>query len=512
VGVVGGANFDIKGKYILDGTYRYDGSSLFGSGNRWAPFHRLSGVWRISEEPWFKIPKVSDVRLRASIGTAGNTPSFTAQYETYSCSNSGCSLGQAGNSKLKPETTTEVETGVDLTLWDRLGLEITNANSSTKNQILNVPTPVSLGFANQWQNAGTLANHTWEVSASLPVITKRDMQWSMRASWDRTRTYITQLFIPEYFSSGGTGQGTGSFFLMTADRNTPCEGASPRVTTCGARDHQPANRYGNIWGREFYQGCGEMPASLQASCGEGKDYQVDNNGWVVWVGAGNSYKDGITKNLWQTKLPAANSPYNYPLYFGMPIVDRPLKGQTGEGTGLNHILGNTLPNYRLSYNTTFTYKRVTFYGLIDGTFGHYINNQGEGWGLLDYNSSYFDQAHQTVENAKPLGYGWRVGGSEGVGVGGFYDILGPNTYNVEDGSYAKLREMSVTYKVGPIGGVGDWTLGVVGRNLKTWTNYSGYDPEVGVEGGQAGSGLINQVDAFNFPTLRTFTFSISTRF
>jgi hypothetical protein len=46
----------------------------------------------------------------------------------------------------------------------------------------------------------------------------------------------------------------------------------------------------------------------------------------------------------------------------------------------------------------------------------------------------------------------------------------------------------------------------------TFTKYSGYDPEVGVDGGNAGSGLINQVDAFNYPTLRTYTVSLSTRF
>ena len=152
------------------------------------------------------------------------------------------------------------------------------------------------------------------------------------------------------------------------------------------------------------------------------------------------------------------------------------------------------------------------YGLLDGTFGHNIQNQGEGWGLLDFSSGYFDQASQTVANAKPMGYGWRVGGAEGAGIGGFYDQLGPNNYNTEDGTYVKLREVSLSYRVGRIAGIGEWSVSVVGRNMYTWTKYSGYDPETGVSGGQAGSGLINQVDAFDFPTLRTFTFSISTRF
>jgi hypothetical protein len=257
-----------------------------------------------------------------------------------------------------------------------------------------------------------------------------------------------------------------------------------------------------------------MPASVQSQCGAGKAYQVNDQGWVVWTGGnGNNWQDGITKNIWDTKLPAAQSPWNYPLYFGHPIVDRPLRGQPGEGTGNSHILGSAFPAFRFTWNNTLTYKRLTFYGLLDGTIGNHINNQGEGWGLLDFASNYFDQGGKTVETAKPVGYGWRVGGAEGAGDGGFYDLLGPNNYNTESGSYAKIREMSITYRLGRVRGVGgDWTLGVVGRNVFTFTHYSGYDPEVGVDGGNAGSGLINQVDAFGYPTLRTYTVALSTRF
>ena len=397
MGVVGGANFDIRDKYIIDGTYRYDGSSLFGAGNRWAPFGRISAVWRISEEPFFKVPHVSDMRFRLSRGTAGNTPSFTAQYETYSCSASGCSLGQAGNRKLKPETTAEVEGGMDLTLFDRLGLELSNARSTTRDQILNVSTPANLGFSNQWQNAGTLTNNTYEVSANLRVVSRRDLQWNMRASWDRTRTYITKLNVPEYFS------GQNDFFRISAD---------PTVV-----DGVPTNRFGNIWGRAFYKTCGQLPASVQPQCGAGKAFQVNDDGWVVWVGEGNSYKDGISKNLWNAKLPAANSPWNYPLYWGHAIIERPLAGEVGEQAGVKHILGNVLPSFRSTYNTTLTYKRLTMYGLLDGTFGHSIYNRSEGWGLFDYSSATYDMANKTIETAKPVGYSWRVGGSEGVGTG-----------------------------------------------------------------------------------------------
>jgi hypothetical protein len=496
-------NADYKDRYILEGAIRYDGSSRFGESERWAPFNRISGVWRVSQEPFFNVPGVTDFRLRGSRGTAGKTPSFDAQYETFSCGSGGCSLGQAGNKLLKPETTTEVELGTDMTLFDRLGVELTHVTGHSKNQILNVPTIMSLGFSNQWQNAGTLSNYTWELGLSLPVVTRRDFNWSMRGTWDRTRTYITELFIPEYFTGGGTGQGTGSFFKFTADESEV--------------DGYKQNRYGNIWGRKFYKSCDELPnrngVNVQDMCGEGKEFQVNDQGWVVWVGNGNSWRDGITKNLWQTKLPAASSPWNYPLQFGHPIVDRPLKGEANEGVGIQHIIGNTLPDFRITYGNNVQYKKLSAYALLDATIGNYINNQTEQWGLLDLSSSYFDQGNATVETAKPLGYGWRVGGPEGAGTGGFYDLLGPNNYSTEKSSYTKLREVSLNYRVGRIAAIGgDWTVGLIGRNLYTWTKYSGIDPEVGVTGGQASSGLINATDSGAYPTLRTFTFSFSTRY
>jgi hypothetical protein len=96
-------------------------------------------------------------------------------------------------------------------------------------------------------------------------------------------------------------------------------------------------------------------------------------------------------------------------------------------------------------------------------------------------------------------------------------MLGPNNNSTELATYAKIREASVTYRLGAMPRMGgEWTIGVVGRNLYTFTNYGGYDPETGQCSSDAtcitGSGLINGVDAFNFPTLRRFTVTLSTRF
>jgi hypothetical protein len=121
-----------------------------------------------------------------------------------------------------------------------------------------------------------------------------------------------------------------------------------------------------------------------------------------------------------------------------------------------------------------------------------------------------------VQGAKPIGYYYRAGPPDNNnGIGGLYDILGPNNFSVEKASYAKLRELLLSYRIGPIGGVGDWVVNVAGRNLFTLTGYRGFDPEVGIgtsAGGQINSAAVNAVDAFTFPNLRTFSAGLSTAF
>jgi hypothetical protein len=123
-----------------------------------------------------------------------------------------------------------------------------------------------------------------------------------------------------------------------------------------------------------------------------------------------------------------------------------------------------------------------------------------------------DQTGKSVENAKPLGYYWRVGPPEASGVGGYYGQLNSNLTSVENGSYLKVREARIGYHVGPILGTGDWTASLVGRNLKTWTRYKGFDPETGSSYGNNGSPVLSANDSYTAPNLRIFTFGLFTRF
>ena len=119
------------------------------------------------------------------------------------------------------------------------------------------------------------------------------------------------------------------------------------------------------------------------------------------------------------------------------------------------------------------------YALLDAAIGQKVWDEGFHWAHLDFLSRDVDQNGKPVETAKPLGYYYRAAPPDnGNGLGGFYDILGPNNFSVEDASYAKLRELSVSYHLGRDGA----------------------------------SRALNAVDAFVFPNLRTFTVRLSTSF
>ena len=494
IGLLAGTNLEYKGRYIIDALVREDGSSLFGPNSRWATFGRVSGAWLISQEPWWSIPAVSQLRVHGSYGTAGGSPRFNAQYETFSVLAGGLlSLVTLGNSELKPELHRELEFGGDLELYNRYALNVTYAHAKIDRQILPVPVSVSTGFQRQWTNAGQLTNKTLEMSLNIPLIQRRDLQWSTRVIYDRNRSVITELDVPPFFQ-GADLQGTGSIFGI-------------RV----------GERLGTFYGHRFITNCSELPAPFSSDCGgSGSSFQRNDEGFLVWVGKGNNPGMGITNNLWETSLQSSRgdpTPWGVSvLNWGMPILLRNSAGQA-----LNVPLGNALPDFRFAVTQDLRYRRFSAYALLDASIGQKIWNQGFHWAHLDFLSHDVDQVGKTVEDAKPIGYYWRTSPVDGfTGLGGFYDQLAPNSETVEDASYAKLRELLVSYHIGPIARTGDWDISVVGRNLFTLTGYRGFDPEVGLSGGTqlngAGSAAINAVDAFTFPNLRTFTIGLSSSF
>jgi TonB-linked SusC/RagA family outer membrane protein len=496
IGMFGGAGLDImNGRYNIDGLIRRDGSSLFGAANRWATFGRVSAAWNVALEPWWFAPNsISALKLRGSRGSAGGRPSFSAQYETWSVSSSGVSFGTLGNRDLKPEVTVDNEVGADIELFRRALLTVTYATGETRNQILLVPNPAEKGFSQQWQNAGTLANKTWEASLNLPILRSRDISWTWTFTYDRTRTRVTALSVPSFTYGPTNAQAANAMFLLNV-----------------------GEEYATMYGRGFVKHCGDLPTAFQADCGGANtSFQYNNDGFVVWTGSGNSWHDGITRNLWGTSLPDAQSPWGVGLNFGTPIIirsDACITAPTSGCAAKQIPLGSGLPSMQFSVSQTFQWHRLSVYALLQGVLGRHVWDQGFAWALLDYNNGISNQRGATVETAKPIGYYWRAKlPDNSSGIGGLYDILGPNNYAVEDAGYAKLRELSLSYNIGPVGGVGNWTASVVGRNLYTFSGYRGFDPEVGNGTGISSSAAVGSIDAFAFPNTRSLTLALSTSF
>lgn len=162
------------------------------------------------------------------------------------------------------------------------------------------------------------------------------------------------------------------------------------------------------------------------------------------------------------------------------------------GATLRRVIGNPNPDYTASLVNELTYKKFSVRIQIDAVRGGNVFNadwrtrQGVGNGKV---------AEQEDLGQVPRGY-----------VAGVYAI---EQWRIDDGSYTKLRELSFTYNIGKVKGFNDISISFSGRNLVSWDNYKGYDPEVNA-GGQ--STILRGIDFGSVPIPRTFSFGIQAKF
>jgi TonB-linked SusC/RagA family outer membrane protein len=451
--------FDINDRYILDGLIRRDGSSLFGPEERWQTYYRLSGAWRANED--LRIPGIDELRLRASYGTAGLRPGFNYQYEILTASGGSFLKQTLGNRNLKPARSSEFEAGLNLEFGDsRYTLEYTYSRKNTKDQILQVDLPAVVGYANQWQNTGALKSTTHELSFGAQLINTRDVAWQLNIVADRTRQVITEWTIP--VNLYGFGQMPAIFYLA--------EGA-----TLGEMRGQKAVR--SI--EELY-----LDPAKAALSGPGQTWSrdsvvVNEEGYVV------------RRSGWRQKAGAERP---------IDLVVCETFNDDGSCKSTTNIvkIGDANPDFNMSFSTTFNYKRLAITGLVDWTQGGNLYNGTRQWPFFDNRDRIYDQRGKPEEEKKSQQY-----------YNYFYNGLNGQEFFVESGTYAKLKELAVNYtfnrdqlsKVG-LGRLNEMRLGLIGRNLLTLTDYSGYDPEVS---GLNGDPFQVRIDWFQYPQFRTFT-------
>ncbi|MEK7403030.1 MAG: SusC/RagA family TonB-linked outer membrane protein [Gemmatimonadota bacterium] len=468
--------FDIKDRYIIDALARRDASSLFGPESREATYYRVSGAYRITQD--FTIPGVDEWRLRASFGTAGLRPRFDDQYEILSVNAGGFTKAILGNPLLKPAKSAEMELGSNFEFADgRYTFEYAYAKKTTSDQILLVDLPAVAGFKQQWQNTGALESTTHEATLGISVINNATTSLTFNVVGDRTRQVITEWNLPERLYS--FQQMPSAFFL--------------------GRNSNLGVIYGNKWIKnvdDLYADPAKKALSATGQTWSRDSVMINEDGYVVRKNAYGTLNERAIK-------------YTSCKRYSTAAVPTCL-----ETTQITKI-GDANPDFNMSFGGNYRYNRLTLNALLDWSKGGDLYNGTRQWAFQATRDQAQDQAGKAANAAtcgpvqanptvgsctrKPLAY-YAVG---------FYNGLDPSDYFVFDGSYMKLKELSAHYtlmgnQLGPVGlgKVSSVRLGLVGRNLLTFTDYTGLDPEVS---GLFGDPFQVKMDWFQYPQFRTFS-------
>jgi len=206
----GNALVNYKDRYILSGSYRRDGSSIFAPDHKWGGFYSVGASWNITEENFFKdaVPVISLLKLRGSYGGTGNTSGFDfySAYRTYAFTRAyGGAVGSypdnVGNTNLTWEKIYQTDIGLDLGLWkDRLNGSFDYYNKKSKDLLINVPLSPTAGYSwdpnnsGQLMNVGSMYNRGFELTLSgRPIVTK-DFTWEASFNISHNVNKVTKLY------------------------------------------------------------------------------------------------------------------------------------------------------------------------------------------------------------------------------------------------------------------------------------------------------------------------------
>lgn len=201
---IGRVIYSFNNKYIVTGNFRADGSSRFGSNNKWGFFPSVAAAWKLSEEPFMQgLNMVDDLKLRASYGLAGNANALgvyatqarmsTASFNWGGVEAPGYYPSQLPFDDLKWETTKQFDLGLDFTLFQRrLDVTFDYYIKNTYDLIRQLPFLAVSGFQTGWANMGNLRNRGVELGLKGLVI-DRQLKWNAALNLASNRNELTSL-------------------------------------------------------------------------------------------------------------------------------------------------------------------------------------------------------------------------------------------------------------------------------------------------------------------------------
>lgn len=425
----GNANYSFRGKYLLSASMRRDGSSKFGSLNRYGYFPSVSAGWRVSDEPFMKSLRwLSELKLRGSWGRIGNDAIQSAQtvnqyaadryYSFYDLNGTnitaleGLALLSVGNPQLRWETNETTNVGLDAAFLDnQFSLSFNWFNKRTKGLLFTPPQTTLDGDAiKPIQNIMNFSNRGIELEVGYASPRTRRLRFEMNANVSTYRNNVDYIDGNENTAILG-GQYFRQFFLSRSVVGMPI-----------------ASFYGYVH-EGIFQTAEEVSAHAK-----------------------------------QQGIPA-NNPARGIGHFKFKDLNNDGVVNDADRT----FIGNPHPRFAYGYNLNVFFRQFDFTLFVQGVAGQQVFNYwrtryafpgGLGAGSLDTWSPTNTGAKLPIYSNADLG------------------DARPSSFFIEDGSYLRLKSLSLGYTLPPIKGVSKLRVYGQAFNLLTLTRYSGIDPEI----------------------------------
>lgn len=477
----GRVTYDYKGRYLFGATVRRDGSSRFGSANRYGVFPGVSVGWRVSDEAfWVPLsPVVSDLKFRAGISQNGNerignfdSRSLYSPGFLYDGQN-GIAITQLGNENLVWETTQQSYVGVDLGFMKgRINASIDYYEKLTSDLLYSTPLPEETGFNSIRNNIGEIKNSGIEFTVSGDVINQGELKWYSSFNIATNTNEILDLAEED-------GQIIQNQYII---REGGSIGDFWGYTALGVFAYDESNAFDDN---------GNQLTPLFDEQGTFLSYELDGQAYtgnINQLSVGNNVLGG-GDTFWKDH----NGDF------------------TIDANNDRSVIGNGVPRFFGGFYNEFRYKGIKLSVMFDYNFGNDLYRQ--------YDETRNQRMRRTVlPGPDRIDEAWYQPGDESkyptlASNRTSRNNLGPNTFWLSDADFIKLRSVRIDYSLpdaitDKVSFLSDVSFYISGNNLLTWTNYEGYNPELGTRGNALRPGL----DGLRYPLYREYILGLNVKF